>query len=76
MLLQWIIAFVLIHIVVNPCLPLLNVPENGNRTTIKEYGIVKYISFTCNHNYILKGKSLATCDNGTWSSSTPTCNKP
>ena len=64
------------HIVVIPCLPLLDAPENGNRTTIREYGIVKYISFACNLSYVLKGKSLATCGNGTWSSSTPSCNKP
>ena len=59
-----------------PCHPLLKAPENGERTVIKVDGFVKHISFSCNLNYLLKGKSLTTCNNGTWSSSTPTCIKP
>ena len=59
-----------------PCLPLLGAPKNGLRTPINIDGIVKYISFGCNPDYVLKGVSLAICVDGTWSSSTPTCNKP
>ena len=62
--------------VLKPCHPLLKAPENGKRTVIKINGFEKHISFSCNLNYVLKGESLATCNNGTWSSPTPTCNKP
>ena len=48
---------------------------NGKITTIEVDGITKYISFSCNPNYVLKGESLATCNDGVWSSSTPTCTK-
>ena len=58
---------------VTACYPLLEAPENGNRTIITVDGFAKYISFNCNSNYVLNGTSLATCINGKWSSSTPTC---
>ena len=57
------------------CLPPLDAPVNGRKTTIEVDGIVKHIAFICNPNYLLKGKSLATCNDGVWSSSTPTCVK-
>ena len=55
------------------CYPLLEAPENGERFIIQGNGFAKYISFSCNSNYVLKGKTLATCNNGKWSSSTPIC---
>ena len=60
---------------IKPCLPLLDAPVNGKKTTIEVDGIVKHISFSCNPNYDLKGDNLATCNDGVWSSSTPTCNE-
>lgn len=57
------------------CYPLLEVPENGERTPITVDGFIKYISFSCNPNYVLRGESLARCINGTWTSSTPVCLK-
>ena len=48
---------------------------NGRRVTIEADGITKYIIFCCNPNYVLKGKDLAICIDGIWSSSTPTCTK-
>jgi len=62
-------------VVLKSCDPLLEAPKNGKRTLIKINGIVKHISFDCNMNYVLKGRSLATCNDGMWSSSTPTCTK-
>ena len=64
-----------IYVVIRPCLPLLDAPVNGKRTIITADGITKHIYFSCNPNYVLKGESLATCNNGAWSSSTPTCDK-
>ena len=58
---------------VTACYPLLEAPENGQRFIIPENGFPKYISFSCDSNYVLKGTSLAICINGKWSSSTPTC---
>ena len=48
---------------------------NGKMTTIEADGITKHIFFSCNPNYVLKGESLATCNDGVWSSSMPTCDK-
>ena len=62
-----------IFLAVAACYPLLEAPENGKRFIIPGNGIAKYISFSCNSNYVLKGESLATCINGKWSSSTPKC---
>ena len=59
---------------VNSC-HLLDAPENGIAIPIKQNGVVKYTSFNCNPNYVLKGNSLAICNDGVWSSSTPTCTK-
>ena len=65
-----------INVVIEHCRPLLDAPVNGRKTHIEADGIIKYISFSCNSNYVLKGESLATCnDDGKWSSSTPTCTK-
>ena len=61
-----------INVVIKPCLPLLDAPANGRKTHIEADGIIKHISFSCNSNYVLKGESLATCNDGVWSSSTPT----
>ena len=55
-----------------PCVPLLEAPENGKRSLIRLNGFVKYISFSCNLDYVLKGQSLVACINELWSSSTPT----
>ena len=62
-------------VVVKPCVPLLDAPTNGKKTSIEADGITKHIFFSCNPNYVLNGVNLATCNNGTWSSSTPTCDK-
>ena len=58
---------------IKPCFPLLDAPVNGKITTIEADGITKHICFSCNPNYVLIGESLATCNDGVWSSSTP-CN--
>ena len=70
-----IIKYTIILAIVDlkPCHPLLEAPENGERTVIEIDGFAKHISFSCNSKYALKGKSLVTCNNGMWSSSTPTC---
>ena len=71
-----ILSFCIVtSVVITPCIPPLDAPVNGEKTIITVDGITKHISFSCNPNYVLKGKSLATCNNGTWSSSTPTCDK-
>jgi len=57
------------------CDPLLEAPENGGRTLIEINGCVKHISFNCNSGYYLKGNTSATCNDGMWISSTPTCIK-
>jgi len=62
-------------VVLKPCDPLLEAPKNGKRTLIELNGITKHIVFYCNVNYVLKGNSLATCNDGKWNSSTPTCIK-
>ena len=49
---------------------------NGKIKTIEADGITKHIVFSCNLNYLLKGETLATCNDGAWNSSTPTCTKP
>ena len=64
-----------ITIDLKPCHPLLKAPENGERTVIKINNFEKHISFRCNSNYVLIGNTLSTCNNGTWSSAAPTCNK-
>ena len=64
-----------INVVRTPCLPLLDAPVNGKITAIEADGITKLIVFSCNPHYVLKGESLATCNDGVWSSSTPTCDK-
>jgi len=47
------------------CDQLLEAPENGSRFVID--GFVKYIIFTCNPGFVLKGPSSAMCKNGMWS---------
>ena len=60
-----------------PCYPLLGVPENVKSNLIKVGDFIKYISFSCNQGYVLRGESLATCMNGIWFPPTPpTCIKP
>ena len=58
-----------------PCHPLLETPENGTRTVIRINGLAKHISFRCNSGYALIGETLATCNNATWSSAVPVCEK-
>ena len=55
------------------CDQLLDTPKNGKRFLTNTNGFIKRISFDCNPNYAINGSSLATCNNGTWSSAAPTC---
>ena len=62
--------------IVKPCNPLLEAPENGKRTLITIGGFVKHISFSCNEDYVLAGEPLTTCNDGAWTPPVPpTCTK-
>ena len=57
------------------CHPSLKAPVNGAKFAIKIGGFEKYISFRCNPGYSLTGETLAVCENGKWSATTPVCLK-
>ena len=50
-------------------------PGDSITINVKSEYVRNYSVYYCNPNCVLKGESLATCNNGAWSSSTPTCDK-
>jgi len=64
-----------INVVIPGCHPSLEAPVNGDKFAIKIGGFEKYINFHCNPGYSLTGKTLAICEGGKWSTTTPVCNK-
>lgn len=59
------------NVLLAPCLD-PGVPGNGSRSG-DDFRHAKTVTFGCKEDYELEGDANISCNNGHWSSKTPTC---